>query len=348
MDIVAVTQRIEQLAKDRPFGQLQMVRGRLKGKRQLGPRIFRPQSTFPKFENGHDVSYAFHFGGRRELQFNIGFEDEGKTLHYGVAFSFQGSRTLGSLDVLKGPFERFNRFVKRNPAYLSRFSTRHYEEGRGWSEPSPAGLIPSALFRWGVFVFVGSTQPAKPRSIDYGRLLDDLDWLMPLYEFVEGAGRTLPVKQSKSGFEFRSGCSIDNFSAKAIFTKKAIEIDLRQKRIQKALHRYLVLQFGEKNVGTEQPNLNRRVDLAVQNGRKLWYYEVKTARSVQQCIREALGQLLEYSYWPGLREASRLIVVGEQAPTEESRKYISILRKHFGIPVEYQQFNLLSGQLILG
>ncbi|MGB8028329.1 MAG: hypothetical protein WCF30_01580 [Terracidiphilus sp.] len=62
---------------------------------------------------------------------------------------------------------------------------------------------------------------------------------------------------------------------------------------------------------------------------------------------KALGQLLEYSYWPGLREADRLIVVGEEAPTADSRKYISILRKRFKLPVEYQQFNLSSRELTL-
>jgi hypothetical protein len=347
MDIVAIARQIEELATDRPFGQLQIVRARLKGKSSLGPRIFRPQSIFRRTEDGHDGSYAFHFGGRRELQFNVGFEDKGNILRYGVAFSFQGSRTLGSLDVLKGPVERFNQFVRINPAYLSRFSMWHFKKGIR-SERLPVASIPDGpdgLFRWGVFVFAGSIQPAKARSIDFERILTDLDWLMPLYEFVEGRGKALPVRQSKSGFVFQPGCSIDNFSAKAVLTGKAIEIDLRQRRIQKALHSYLVARFGEKNVGTEQPNLNRRVDLAVRKRGELWYYEVKIAHSVQRCIREALGQLMEYSYWPGLREAVRLIIVGEHAPTASSRKYILALKKRFNLPVEYQQFNLASGEL---
>src|ERR1700728_1387916 len=109
MDIVALTRKVEQLATDRPFGQLQMIRERLKGKRGLGPKIFRPQTVFRKSEKGHDWSYAFHFGGRREMQFNLGFEDDGKTLRYGVAFSFQGSRNFGSLDLLRPSVRRFNR-----------------------------------------------------------------------------------------------------------------------------------------------------------------------------------------------------------------------------------------------
>ena len=345
MDIVAVTQKIEELATDHPFGQLQTIRGRLKGTSKLGSRIFRPQSRFRVIEDGHDWSYAFHFGGRRELQFNLGFEDHGKTLRYGVAFSFKGSRSLPSLDVLRNPFERFNRFVKRNPAYLSRFSMWHYEGGRNRSERLQVRPIPDALFEWGVFVFVGSTQPARARSIDYGRILDDLDWLMPLYEFVEGKGNALPVKQSKSGFVFQPGCSIRTFSAKAILQGGIVEIDLRHKRIQKALHSYLASRFGASNVRTELSGSGTSVDVAVQRGPKLWYYEVKTSTSVKDCIREAMGQLLEYSYWPGSQTAEKLIVVGEKPIDSDSRKYISTLNKRFGIPIEYQQFNLLRGEL---
>jgi hypothetical protein len=345
MDIIAVTQRIEELATDRPFGQLQTVRERLKGNRSLGPRIFRPQSVFRVKEGGHDLSYAFHFGGRHELQFNIGFEDNGKTLRYGAAFSFQGGRNLTDLEVLRRSVERFNQLLRMNPAYLSRFSMWHYRK-RVRSERLPVKPIPDELFRWGVFVFVGSTQPAKTRSIDYGRILDDLDWLMPLYEFVEGQSKALPVQQSKSGFVFQPGCSIDNFSAKAVLTGKAIEIDLHQRRIQKALHSYLVSRFGAENVGTELRIPERFVDLAVRRGRELWYYEVKTSVSARQCIREALGQLLEYSYWPGCKKAKKLIIVGEPAMDAEVRQYLAFLKGEFSIPIHYQQFNAKTGTLV--
>jgi hypothetical protein len=340
-----VIERIEGLARNRPFGQLPQLRKRLKNIRQAHKQIFyfvRSPNT-PKTE----LRYAFHWGGRRELQFNLGLEDSGHTLRYGVAFSFQGNRNLTNLGVLRPSVDRFNDFVKRNPAYLSRFLMWTYEPGRGRTERLAVRPISGELFRWGVFVFVGSTQPARTRSIDYGRILEDLDWLIALYEFVEGGGKTLPVKHSKAGFAFKPGSSIQTFSARATLSGKTIEIDLRQKRIQDALHGCLVSRFGAKNVGTELSIPKRFVDLAVRKGTKLWYYEVKTSQSVQQCIREALGQLLEYSYWPGLRKADRLIIVGEEAPTAESRKYISILRKRFEIPVEYQQFDLSNGELIL-
>jgi hypothetical protein len=339
-----VVERIEGLAIGHPFGDLPRIRKEIKKLRNVHRRIFYPPRSLNVAKA--EWSYTFHYGGRRELQFNMGFEDSGQTLRYGVAFSFQGSRNLTNLEVLRRSVERFNTFVKKNPAYLSRFSMWTYEPARGRTERSAVRPIPEQLFRWGVFVFVGRTQPARARSIDYARILDDLDWLMPLYEFVEGGGKALPVKQSNSGFVFQPGCSIHTFAAKATLPERTIEIELRQKRIQDALHRHLVSRFGAENVGTELRIPNRFVDLAVRKGSRLWYYEVKTSQSVKQCIRDAVGQLLEYSYWPGSQEAKKLIIVGEQRMDPEAAEYLSFLRRKFSIPIEYQQFNLKTGEIV--
>ena len=162
---------------------------------------------------------------------------------------------------------------------------------------------------------------------------------------VEGKGGELPVKQSQSGFVFKPGYSIGTLSAKTTLREREVEIDLRQKQIQIALHEVLARKFGKRNVSVEQRIPKRFVDLAVRKGKELWYYEVKAARPAKQSIREGLGQLLEYSYWPGMKEANRLIIVGEEASNVDSRRYVSILRARFKIPVEYLQFNLASGNL---
>jgi hypothetical protein len=42
----------------------------------------------------------------------------------------------------------------------------------------------------------------------------------------------------------------------------------------------------------------------------------------------------------------RMIIVGEETPSVESRRYLALLRKRFEIPVEYRQFNLSNGKLM--
>ena len=63
------------------------------------------------------------------------------------------------------------------------------------------------------------------------------------------------------------------------------------------------------------------------------------------CIRQAIGQLLEYSYWPGSNQADRLIVVGEPELDSDAREYLEMLRNEFGLPIHYQQFDMKSETL---
>ncbi|MDX6528569.1 MAG: hypothetical protein QOH41_859 [Blastocatellia bacterium] len=77
--------------------------------------------------------------------------------------------------------------------------------------------------------------------------------------------------------------------------------------------------------------------MVVRSKDKFVFYEIKTMNSPRACIREALGQLLEYSFWPGSQEAVRLVVVGERSLDEEGAEYIETLRRRFCLPVEYEQ-----------
>lgn len=73
----------------------------------------------------------------------------------------------------------------------------------------------------------------------------------------------------------------------------------------------LVSQYGAENVRAEFSNVVRTsVDVVVRRRKTYWFYEIKTADSPRACLREAIGQLLEYAFWPGTQEAMRLIVVG--------------------------------------
>jgi len=68
--------------------------------------------------------------------------------------------------------------------------------------------------------------------------------------------------------------------------------------------------------------------VAVRQGSDYIYYEIKTGLSAQSCIREALGQLLEYSYWPGGQSADQLVIVGEPPLDDNARAYLETLRRH--------------------
>lgn len=71
-----------------------------------------------------------------------------------------------------------------------------------------------------------------------------------------------------------------------------------------------------------------------------WFYEIKTAQSPRACIREAIGQLLEYSLWPGSQKAVRMIVAGESELDADGAAYLESLREQFDLPIHYEQITV--------
>ena len=337
MQLTPIVERIEAVASRHPFGKLQEIRNRIKNIGRVHHRIFPPQSTFEKPIGG----YAFHYGGRTELQFNVGFEDDDLSFRHGVAFSFERNRNLTDIGILRTSFIRFNDFLTLYPERFSDFRMWHWENGKR-SIRHPLSLIPSSLFCDGIFVMVGRVQPSA--RIDYEQIVEDFDRLLPLYEFVEGIEGFPLLDTTKAEFTFKPGCSIKTFSSVASTKEQELDVDLRHKQIQLALYKQLVSRYGIDNVGTECANTGVFVDFIVRDGSKYFFYEVKTSTSARGCVREALSQLIEYSYWPGVQEADRLIIVGEPALDEKTDSYLSILRNRFLVPIEYQQF-VIEGSL---
>lgn len=88
-----------------------------------------------------------------------------------------------------------------------------------------------------------------------------------------------------------------------------------------------------------------RVDIKCKTHNGKWhYFEIKT-RIPKLSIREALGQIMEYSYWPDLERAEKLIIVSDEEPDSDTRKYLNHIRVKFNIPIFYRFFNIESNNL---
>jgi hypothetical protein len=290
--------------------------------------------------------YAFHVGGRTELQFNIGLESvEGQEcLRHGVAFSLELNRNLPKIDLLVPKVARFNEFLRVYADELSDLRMWHHFAGRR-STINPPAVIPPEIVRPGVFIFLGRLQPsAQP---DIGLILDDFDRLLPLYRFVEGEGAFPAISELAGAFHFSPGCSVKPSATNVSVAARQLDVFLRHNELEAALFNYLHMRHGPESVATEQATgIGTRVDVVVRLGDRYWFYEIKTALSARACIREALAQLLEYSYWPGAQEAERLIIVGEPSLDVEASAFLHRLRKQFAVPVYYQQFVMDTGNLV--
>lgn len=106
-------------------------------------------------------------------------------------------------------------------------------------------------------------------------------------------------------------------------------------RIQNKVYEILCSAFGKRRVKYE----HRCVDLRLDRDDGAVFFEVKTHPIARQCIREALGQLLEYSNYPGRDGAKMLVVVARAELTAEDKAYLGTLRKKYSVPVSYAQYD---------
>ena len=332
-DLPALAKALNSKAHSYRIGELQQLRSDLHGlKRRPGRNIFRSKTTTDE--------WAFHYGGRSELQYNIGVDGSNSTmLRYGVAFSFETSRSLPTIDPLIPKVRLFNDFLRLYPALYADMRTWHWRDGSRSSE-LPPGPIPHELVSKGVFVFLGHLSSVQ--ELDYDRILTEMDRLLPLYEYVESSGRRQPLsKPDKEQFVFRPGCTLKAAATKASYAQQELDVNLRHNQLQRDLYRRLVKKHGADNVRAESTTvIGTSVDLVVRQPNGYWFYEIKTSVSPRACIREAIGQLLEYAFWPGLQEAHRLIVVGETAAAADVQEYCRRLNERFSLPIQYQQIVL--------
>ena len=339
IEIRKVAFAINELSRSHTIGHLQELRTRLRGRPARTHTIFTESTIFP--------DYAFHDGGRHELQFNIGVEKiEGREVfRYGVAFSLETSRSHPDISELFEKIERFNYYIRINPEAFPDFIMWYYS-GPQRSKIRSSDFYPRPigpdLAQKGNFIFLG-------KWVDFGELnfeevLAGLDLLLPLYAFVEG-GDDLPAPADEAS-TFRPGCSIRKLATKATGIATERDIALRHNGLQYTLYEALCKEYGKENVKSPyRLSYAGEVDVAVCYGGNMIFFEIKTAPYAKSALREAVGQILEYAYWPNANRASELVVVAEAKPTKETKQYLDNLRRRFGLRLSYRQLNNEEGKL---
>lgn len=77
------------------------------------------------------------------------------------------------------------------------------------------------------------------------------------------------------------------------------------------------------------------------------FFEVKTYDTAKACIREALGQILEYNHYPKNRRAAVMYIVGPRKTTCEDEDYLLYLRTYYKIRVYYRWYKESSNELLI-
>jgi len=111
-------------------------------------------------------------------------------------------------------------------------------------------------------------------------------------------------------------------------------------RIQNGVDKLLRRKFGPAAVGYEAGYVDLTLRYGPGTRHKVVFFEVKTEPTVKLCIRAAVGQLLEYSYYPSEMRATNLIVVGWASSEPEDAQYLKHLSEKFGLPLGYWRFDV--------
>ncbi len=301
-----------------------------------------PQSI----KNGPDDQYAFHYGGRKEIQYNIGFViEEGKEkFRYGVALSFQTSRNFKDYTILEKQFIRLKEYINFNKSKLNNYRLFYHDEADIYHFLS-IDTLNNNLFRKGYFIFFGKTMPLY--KIDFDKILTTFDELLDMYIYVEGNGElTEPNTTTDNLFNFEPGFSPSVGTSSRTITVGKRDVELRHSLIQDKIYHLFVKKYGKQNVRKElDTGVGTSIDLVIKTSSGLDFYEIKTHSSLRYCIREALGQLIEYGYWPKKRNPNKLIIISEAKIKNEAIEFLNTLRNEMNLNIYYQQFNFENNTL---
>ena len=335
LDIEEIVQRLNDESDRFEFGKLQEIRKERLGLQRIPNR--KPFRTISR-----DGTYAYHVGGHDELQFNVGFECyEGKEiLRWGVAISLQKTRALLDVKILFPKLDKLNKFICcRGDDLLNGFLMWHWHPSEGRSDDRSPEVVPRRLYAEGVFIFLGKYEQVD--AFDPETILRDFDRLLTLYKYVEFGMSDFPIPNDTSDFTFRPGRRLDNserrYWTEAMRETGRIEVSLRHRQIQEALYQELRAELGNYVEAEYSDGADGRVDLIAQRGDDLEFYEIKIGPSARLCIRQALGQLMEYGFWPGAAGPAKLFVVGEPPLDGKAEKFLQSLREKFKIPIYYRQ-----------
>lgn len=149
----------------------------------------------------------------------------------------------------------------------------------------------------------------------------------------------------KSSFVFRFEPDSDDFDGNLKNTKtrkrschSECTYNPLHDRMQNAIFTLLKTDSGYKKIYRQVQIEKDRVDVKAKTHTGDWhYFEVKTD-CAKMSIRKALGQILEYAHYPDRKRATKLIIVSDDTPGEDVKKYLDFIRNEYGIMVWYRTF----------
>jgi hypothetical protein len=148
------------------------------------------------------------------------------------------------------------------------------------------------------------------------------------------------IKDPKMKFDSGNGTGSNSYSQNVGGGKRNVK--RTHADITNDLHDYLTqsIEYKSFDISTEKTRIcNNLVDCAAKNQNNYILFEVKTANSVLACIRQALGQIIEYALLDTSLDIKKLIIIGPVIPSENDLKYFQNLKEKLKLPLQYWSYS---------
>lgn len=140
-----------------------------------------------------------------------------------------------------------------------------------------------------------------------------------------------PENGKRSKYIKRKGTTKRDTNTYRRTVSRSYIVEQKHNKIQEALQRELEIKYGHENVILEE----NYVDVKLIQPDYIVFYEVKSNSYASECIKEALGQILFYSYHDQDKRKKKIIVVGQYPANEQDYGYIKYIKEKLKIDFEY-------------
>ncbi len=172
--------------------------------------------------------------------------------------------------------------------------------------------------------------PEKFKAVDYHKIMHDepQGWMRRLNDILN---REIPTNR----IQFNQGLHISEESISRSSSPEEIKTKHIHNELMRRLYNYLSEQYGEENVGTENRIGTKKIDVVVKISNGFNIYEIKSDPEPRNCIREAMGQILDYAYFECEDTIHQMTIVGKTPETKEVNAYLTTFRNDKSLEIYY-------------
>ena len=172
--------------------------------------------------------------------------------------------------------------------------------------------------------------PQKFKAEEYYKIMHDepKGWIKRLNDILI---RKIPL----SRIRFNQGLHISKETGTRNSSPEKTKVQHLHNELMRKLYYHLCLQYGVANVGTENHIGNKKIDVVVKTEDGYNIYEIKTDKEPRNCIREAMGQILDYAFFECKDIIHKMVIVGVATESKEVNTYLTKFREKNSLEIYY-------------